>query len=209
MLTGNHEAAADLVQDALERTLNAWPRVRNRDDPEGYVRRTMVNRNVSIWRRRRREHLVDEVPDQARHDDHQLPDKELQEALAALPRKQRAVLVLRFAEDLSERQVADMLGCSVGTVKSQTFKALAKLRARLPHAAPPGTLPRAGTRTGTGTGAGTESGADPDSSTDPGRETDNTKTRADATGGAAGSSDSGAGISSKGAGNEEDARWTH
>ena len=133
MLTGNPDAAADLVQDALERTLNAWHRVRNRDDPEGYVRRTMVNRNVSIWRRRRREYLVDAVPDDTRYDDPQLPDQELNAALAALPRKQRAVLVLRFAEDLSERQVADMLGCSVGTVKSQTFKALAKLRARMPQ----------------------------------------------------------------------------
>ncbi len=138
MLTGSPDAAADLVQDALERTLGAWHRVRNRDDPEGYVRRTMVNRNVSIWRRRRREYLVEDVPDQVRADDPQLPDQELNAALAALPRKQRAVVVLRFAEDLSERQVAEMLGCSVGTVKSQTFKALAKMRASLPQPAPPG-----------------------------------------------------------------------
>ena len=135
MLTGSPDAAADLVQDALERTLGAWHRVRNRDDPEGYVRRTMVNRNVSIWRRRRREYLVDSVPDQVRADDPHLPDQDLDAALAALPRKQRAVIVLRFAEDLSERQVAEMLGCSVGTVKSQTFKALAKLRAHLPRPA--------------------------------------------------------------------------
>jgi RNA polymerase sigma-70 factor (sigma-E family) len=133
MLTGSPDAAADLVQDALERTLAAWHRVHNRDDPEGYVRRTMVNRNVSIWRRRRREQLVDDVPDQGHHDDPQLPDPALQQALAALPRKQRAVIVLRFAEDLSERRVAEILGCSVGTVKSQTFKALAKLRTRLPE----------------------------------------------------------------------------
>jgi RNA polymerase sigma-70 factor (sigma-E family) len=133
MLTGNADAAADLVQDALERTLNSWSRLRQRDDPEGYVRRTMVNRNVSIWRKRRREHLTDEVPERAAHDDAKLPDQALQNALSSLPRKQRAVIVLRFAEDLSERQVADMLGCSVGTVKSQTFKALAKLRERLPN----------------------------------------------------------------------------
>jgi RNA polymerase sigma-70 factor (sigma-E family) len=133
MLTGSPDAAADLVQDALERTLAAWHRVRNRDDPEGYVRRTMVNRNVSIWRRRRREQLVDDVPDQGHLDNPDLPDPALQRALATLPRKQRAVIVLRFAEDLSERRVAELLGCSVGTVKSQTFKALAKLRARLPE----------------------------------------------------------------------------
>ncbi|MET9021339.1 SigE family RNA polymerase sigma factor [Actinopolymorpha sp. NPDC004070] len=138
MLTGNPDAAADLVQDALERTLAAWPRVRNRDDPEGYVRRTMVNRNVSVWRRRRREYLTDDVPESGQHHDPQLPDQDLQAALDSLPRRQRAVIVLRFAEDLSERQTADMLGCSVGTVKSQTSKALAKLRVRLPEAA--GTL---------------------------------------------------------------------
>nr|WP_269091070.1 SigE family RNA polymerase sigma factor [Actinopolymorpha cephalotaxi] len=143
MLTGNADAAADLVQDALERTLAAWPRVRNRDDPEGYVRRTMVNRNVSVWRRRRREYLTDEVPESGQHLDPPLPDQELQAAMDSLPRRQRAVLVLRFAEDLSERQTADMLGCSVGTVKSQTSKALAKLRLRLPEAA--GTLTRAST----------------------------------------------------------------
>lgn len=132
MLTGNPDAAADLVQDALERTLNAWPRVRNRDDPEGYVRRTMVNRNVSIWRRRRREHLVDETPDQPHHDNPEPFDEELKQALADLPPRQRSVVVLRFAEDLSEQQVAELLGCSVGTVKSQTHKALQKVRARLP-----------------------------------------------------------------------------
>ncbi len=133
MLTGSADAAADLVQDALERTLNSWSRIRQRDDPEGYVRRTMVNRNVSIWRKRRREYLTDEVPDRVEDADMKVPDQALQNALSALPRKQRAVIVLRFAEDLSERQVAEMLGCSVGTVKSQTFKALAKLRDQLPN----------------------------------------------------------------------------
>jgi len=131
MLTGNPDAAADLVQDALERALDAWPRIRNHEDPEGYVRRIMVNRNVSIWRRRRREYLVEGVPDQAHHDDPPMLDPELRAALAALPPRQRTVLVLRYGEDLSERQVAEMLGCSVGTVKSQAFKALAKLREHL------------------------------------------------------------------------------
>lgn len=131
VLAGSPDAAADLVQDALERTLAAWPRVKQRDDPEGYVRRTMVNRNVSIWRKQRRERIVEEVPDQPAVSDDGLPDEELQSALADLPRRQRAVLLLRFAEDLSEQQVANLMGCSVGTVKSQTHKALAKLRTRL------------------------------------------------------------------------------
>lgn len=130
-LTGSADAGADLVQDALERTLAAWPRLRQRDDPEGYVRRTMVNRNVSIWRKRRRERLVDEVPESTVEADTPMPDQELQAALADLPRRQRTVLVLRFAEDLSEQQVAALMECSLGTVKSQTHKALAKLRTRL------------------------------------------------------------------------------
>ncbi|MBE1611166.1 SigE family RNA polymerase sigma factor [Actinopolymorpha pittospori] len=150
MLTGNADAAADLVQDALERTLAAWPRVRNREDPEGYVRRTMVNRNVSIWRRRRREYLMDDLPDETQHVDPPLPDQELHKALNSLPRRQRAVLVLRFSEDLSERQTAELLGCSVGTVKSQTFKALAKLRAQLPEEARRSVSPRPGERRGDG-----------------------------------------------------------
>jgi len=133
VLTGNPEAAADLVQDALERTLNAWPRVRKRGDPEGYVRRTMVNRNVSIWRKLRRERLTDELLEPPHHDDPDPFDQNLKAVLAELPPRQRTVLVLRFAEDLSEQQVADLLGCSVGTVKSQTHKALRKVRDRLPQ----------------------------------------------------------------------------
>ena len=114
----------------MERTLLAWPRIRRRDDPEGYVRRVMVNRQVSLWRRSRREHLVSEVPD-ADIPPVDATDDSLRAALAALPSRQRAVLVLRFGEDLSERQAAEMLGCSVGTVKSQTSKALARLRIML------------------------------------------------------------------------------
>src|SRR5664279_5434287 len=64
-LTGSPHAAADLVQDALERTMLAWERVENQGDPEGYVRRIMVNRNISIWRRRRRETLVLDIPEDA------------------------------------------------------------------------------------------------------------------------------------------------
>lgn len=129
VLTGDPHRAADLVQDALERTLLAWPRVLRKDDPEGYVRRAMVNRHVSAWRRLRREHLVADTPDMPYveppgHDD------ALWAVLATLPPRQRAVLVLRYYEDLSEAQCAAVLGCSVGTVKSQTWKALARLRAQ-------------------------------------------------------------------------------
>lgn len=126
VLTGDPYAAADLVQDALERTMLAWPRVSRHGDPEGYVRRTMVNRNISIWRKLRRERLVDEPPEQQ-----QPPagrDLALWEQLTKLPPKQRAVLVLRYYEDLTEHQTADIVGCSVGTVKSQASKAIANLR---------------------------------------------------------------------------------
>lgn len=130
MLTGNSEAAADLVQDALERTLLAWSRLDERDDPVAYVRRVMVNRNISIWRRLRRETVTDEPPDRAHVDSHR--DHDLWHALQTLPPRQRAVLALRYYEDLSEAEIARVLGCSTGTVKSQASKAMAKLRTVLP-----------------------------------------------------------------------------
>lgn len=130
VLTGSNEAAQDLVQDALERTLLAWSRIDSRDDPEGYVRRIMVNRNISIWRKFGREHLVDEPVDTATED--RQFDDDLWQAIKALPPKQRAVIALRYYEDLSEADIARTLGCSVGTVKSQASKALAKLRGTVP-----------------------------------------------------------------------------
>ncbi len=129
-LTGSADAAGDLLQDALERTLMAWHRLDAHDNPEGYVRRAMVNRNISIWRKRRRERLTDTVPDRGYVDHHD--DGTMWEALKTLPPRQRAVLTLRYYEDLSEAQIAEVLGCSVGTVKSQASRAIAKLRALTP-----------------------------------------------------------------------------
>jgi RNA polymerase sigma-70 factor (sigma-E family) len=125
-LTGSPEAAADLVQDALERTLVAWARLESRDAPEGYVRRIMVNRNISVWRKRRREHVTADVYDRGAED--RRFDHDLWHALGSLPPRQRAVIELRYYEDLSEADIARVLGCTVGTVKSQASKALAKLR---------------------------------------------------------------------------------
>ena len=132
-LTGSPHAAADLVQDALERTMLAWARVENQGDPEGYVRRMMVNRNISIWRRHRRETLVLDVPEDAGRrgagpSEPVVRDLALWERIRALPRRQRTIIVLRYYEDLSEAQIASLMGSSVGTVKSQASRALSTLR---------------------------------------------------------------------------------
>jgi RNA polymerase sigma-70 factor (sigma-E family) len=130
-LTGDHEVAADLVQDALERTGLAWSRVRRKEDPEGYVLRIIVTRYVSWWRLRR-ERLVAAVPETAYEDPSAgRRDETLWRLLATLPPKQRAVIVLRFYEDLTEAEVARVLDCSVGTVKSNGSRGLARLRQAL------------------------------------------------------------------------------
>lgn len=127
-LTGSEHAAADLVQDALERTLMRWSKVTS-TDPEGYVRRAMVNRSISIWRRLGRERLTDDVPQPAYDDAYR--DGVLLDALRRLPPRQRAVVALRYYDDLTEAQTAAILGCSVGTVKSQASAAMARLRTLL------------------------------------------------------------------------------
>jgi RNA polymerase sigma-70 factor (sigma-E family) len=130
-LTGSSEAGADLVQDALERTLLAWSRLEQQGDPEGYIRRIMVNRNISIWRKFGREHATDVVHDRGVEDQHADPD--LWQAIRRLPPRQRAVIALRYYEDLSEADIARTLGCSVGTVKSQASKAMSRLRELVPR----------------------------------------------------------------------------
>jgi RNA polymerase sigma-70 factor (sigma-E family) len=130
LLTGNRADAEDLLQTALAKTYLSWDRIRERDALDGYVRRIMVNTQTSFWRRKRPEALYDEVPDRPgrdRHADSDLHDA-LWTALAQLPAKQRAAVVLRYYEDLSEADTAVILGVSIGTVKSTTSRALAKLR---------------------------------------------------------------------------------
>jgi len=131
LLTGDRRDAEDLLQTALAKTFLSWERIRDREALDGYVRRVMVNTQTSFWRRRRvDERPTDEVPERPARDvtaDVDLHDA-LWTALAALPRRQRAVVVLRYYEDLSEAATADVLGVSVGTVKSTTSRALAKLR---------------------------------------------------------------------------------
>ncbi|GAB2813900.1 SigE family RNA polymerase sigma factor [Actinocorallia aurea] len=127
VLTGSPHDAADLVQEALVRLRTSWARVVRKDDPEGYVRTTMARLHISIWRRTRRETLTATVPDGAHHDP-ALPDDALWQALTALPKRQRAVIALRYYEALSDEEIATRLGISRGTVRSQASRALDKLR---------------------------------------------------------------------------------
>ena len=129
LLTHDHALAEDLVQTALVKAWAAWGRINAEPDP--YVRKVMVNTFATWWRRRwTGERPTGELPDSATpdHGDDVATRAGLVEALARLPRRQRAVIVLRYFEDLTEAQTADVLGISVGTVKSQASKALAALR---------------------------------------------------------------------------------
>jgi len=132
LLTGDRFLAEDLAQTALTRVYASWRRVRRADDVDAYVRRVLVNANTGRFRKRRvAEHLVAVPLDGRSHTPHEpiAQRSALMAALAELPARQRAVVVLRYWEDLSERDVASVMGCSVGTVKSQASKALARLRA--------------------------------------------------------------------------------
>ncbi|WP_210589521.1 SigE family RNA polymerase sigma factor [Streptomyces sp. GESEQ-35] len=132
LLTGDAHHAEDLTQTALAKAYRSWRRVSRSDNPEAYVRRMLVTCNSDRFRKRRvKEALTDALPDVAGRDEaYSLADERrtLLGALAELPPRQRAVVVMRYWEDLSEAEVAEMLGCSPGTVKSQASKALAKLR---------------------------------------------------------------------------------
>ncbi|AQZ67004.1 RNA polymerase ECF sigma factor [[Actinomadura] parvosata subsp. kistnae] len=136
-LSGNPHDAADLTQEALVRLHRAWPRVRRKEDPERYTKVIMARLHISVWRRRRREQLAWALPETPLHD--VLPsdgDQELWQALSGLPRKQRAVLVLRFYEQLPDAEIADVLGISQGTVRSHASLGLARLRTLIPHRSP-------------------------------------------------------------------------
>ena len=125
LLTHDHALAEDLVQTTLAKAWFAWSRIEG--DPEPYVRKTLVNTYSSWWRRRwNGEHPTEVLPD---HGAEAPADRtDLWRAIERLPRRQRAVIVLRYFEDLTEAETARLLDCSVGTVKSQTAKAFAKLR---------------------------------------------------------------------------------
>lgn len=131
VLTGEWTAAEDLAQSALVNAYASWSKVRRAQDPDAYVRRILVNANNSRFRKRRVfEQSAEELPEVAVHDraGEVVHRSDLLAALRSLPPKQRAVVFLRYCEDLSETQVAAVLGCSVGNVKSQASRGLARLR---------------------------------------------------------------------------------
>jgi RNA polymerase sigma-70 factor (sigma-E family) len=144
-LTGDQASAEDLLQDVLERLYIAWPRV---DDPMAYSRRALVNHSANRWRRRARhpETALTAAHERTTADHTQRTDDrdELIRALATLPAGQRAVIILRFLDDMSEADTASVLGCSVGTVKSQTARARDRLRLALDPSPEP--CPRSTTR---------------------------------------------------------------
>ena len=132
LLTGDDSRAEDLLQTALARTYLHWDRIRA-EDPTAYVRRVLYTAHVDWWRRRwRHEYPTGELPDVAAAAgdlaDRAAERDRLRGALARLTPRERAVVVLRFYEDLGERETAAVLGMAVGTVKSTCSRALAKLR---------------------------------------------------------------------------------
>lgn len=133
LLTGDWFLAQDLVQDALSRVWPRWEGIRRKDAPETYVRKVMLTTYLS-WRRRRWSgEIATGAPPDVVMDDDPYAAADLRQtllvALGSLSPRQRAVEVLRFFDDLTEAQAADELGCSTGTIKSQSAKALAHLRA--------------------------------------------------------------------------------
>ncbi len=140
LLAGDHAGAEDLLQNAFAKLYLSWDRIRDRDALDGYVRRVMVNENSSLWRRawKRRERATDELPESGAHDtyDDGMGGR-LWSFVQTLPPRQRAVVVLRYYEQLSEAEIADVLGISPGTVKSQASRALAALRSRAPQSLNP------------------------------------------------------------------------
>ena len=138
LLTGDQHLAEDLVQEALARTHRAWSRLHDTGNAEAYARRVMYHLQVSVWRRRKvAEDLPGELPDHygASGDDSESITRRItvQRALLSLSAKQRAVVVLRFFEDHTEVEAAEMLGVSVSTVKTQTARALEHLRKLVPE----------------------------------------------------------------------------
>jgi RNA polymerase sigma-70 factor (sigma-E family) len=132
MLTGEREQAADLVQDVLVKAYRRWSRIADADHPDRYVLRMVTNGYLS-WRHSRSARLITsgELPEQVRPDDfasdHAIRE-DMWQRLARLPKRQRAVVVLRYYEQLADSEIAEMLGCAQATVRAHAHKALTTLR---------------------------------------------------------------------------------
>ncbi len=135
LMVGDAGLTQDLVQEALTKTYVAWPRLRNKGAAESYARKAITTTAISWYRRKgwRGERSTELVPERLLpgHADDVTRSTWVWECLLALPVRQRAAVVLRYYEDLTEAQTAEAMGCAVGTVKSQVSAALTKLRASL------------------------------------------------------------------------------
>ena len=140
LLTGDRHQAEDVLQTALAKVYLSWDKVREREALDGYVRRILVNETTSLWRRpfKRRERATEVLPEtgvEPTYDEGQRAA--VWSVVSTLPPRARAVVVLRYYEGLTESETADVLGVSVGTVKSQASRAMSLLRDRTPgHLAP-------------------------------------------------------------------------
>lgn len=129
LLVGDVHLAEDLVQTALAKAYVAWHRVSASSAPDAYVRRILINTNISRRRRRRVTEVLTALPaDRAQAPSEAMESTAIIQALMALPQRQRAAIVLRFWDDLPESAVAELMGCSVGTVRTHTARAMARLR---------------------------------------------------------------------------------
>jgi RNA polymerase sigma-70 factor (sigma-E family) len=140
---GDRRDAEDVVQSVLVKLAARWPLLRDTHDIDAYVRTAIVRAQISRWRRHRTSTATPLPPPPPSYDESARSDTSLTvlAALRELPPRQRAVLALRYLEDRTEAQTAAALGCSVGTVKSQTSKALATLRRRYPDLVDPDAAP--------------------------------------------------------------------
>jgi RNA polymerase sigma-70 factor (sigma-E family) len=136
LLTGDWHAAEDLVQAALVKLYRVWRRLDTTEDPDAYLRRILVNTHRSWWRSRwRRELPVDSLPEHpvlADGADRQAVASVVRQALVALPSRQRTALVQRYFEDLPEAEVAEIMGCGVGSVKTHVHRGVRAMRRLLP-----------------------------------------------------------------------------
>ncbi|MFG1702499.1 SigE family RNA polymerase sigma factor [Nonomuraea sp. M3C6] len=136
LLTGDWHTAEDLVQSCLGKLYRVWHRLDTSSEPDAYLRRILVNTYRSWWRARWRREIpraeLPDLPGPGDLGDGRAVAEDVRNALAKLPVRQRTALVLRFFADLSEADVADLMGCSVGTVKTHTYRGLQAMRRLIP-----------------------------------------------------------------------------